>query len=42
MVLLILWIEKKYFLEQKSEVSKISYKNRNFLKGLVHGSCQRG
>ena len=29
---------KKYFLAQKSKVSIMCKKNRNFLKGLVHGS----
>ena len=35
---LIFWIEKKYFLAQKSKVSIMCKKNRNFLKELVHGS----
>ena len=32
--------KKKYFLDQKSEVSKTSEKS-NSSKGLIHGFCQK-
>ena len=32
---------KEYFLEQKGELFKKCVKNRKFLKGVVHDSCQK-
>ena len=42
MVCLILWIEKKYFLEQKSKVSKISLKKSQFFKGVSPWFLSKG